>query len=204
MKNHLAIAPWLALSLAATPAAFAQQPPPTLGHADKLALTALPPRTDVRLMVTSLAFKDGADIPFENTQYRGNIFPGLAWTKGPAGTQSYAVIVQSELNGAGSATSIHLTLFNVSASVTKLDAGMTTPPKGATYGPNVHGLNEPYNGPHAHTAKKQAYHYQVLALDTILDLKPTVDYEPLVAAMTGHVVAGGEVVGLSAKDPNAP
>ena len=40
------------------------------------------------------AFGDGGDIPFENTQYRGNNFPGLAWTAGPAETKSYVIIMQ--------------------------------------------------------------------------------------------------------------
>lgn len=204
MNTYLSLAALAgALSLATAPAVLAQQPPPTMGHAAKLAVAALRPKITSELTVTSPAFKDGADIPYENTQYRGNIFPGLAWTKGPAGTQSYVVVVQGELNGAGSATSIHLTLFNVPAGVTKLDTGMATPPAGATYGPNVHGLNEPYNGPHTHTADKHAYHYQVLALDAILPLDKTADYEPLVKAMTGHVLASGDLVGLSAKDPTA-
>lgn len=190
------------LGLVTGPVAQAQQPP-TLGHAPKLAVAALPARNGTKLTVTSPAFQEGADIPWENTQYRGNLFPGLAWTSGPAGTQSYVVVVQSELRGPGSATSIHLTVFNVPDRINRLEGGMTAPPAGATYGPNVHGLNEAYSGPHAHTAAKQAYHFQVLALDTVLHLDPKTDYEPLVAAMAGHVLASGDLTGLSAKDPQA-
>jgi para-nitrobenzyl esterase len=87
--------------------------------------------------------------------------------------------------------------------VTKLAAGMTTPPTGASYGPNVHGLNQPYAGPHTHTAAKHAYHLQVFALDTGLQLESTVSFDTLVAAMTGHVLASGEVLGFAALDPNA-
>ena len=46
-----------------------------------------PPRNGAHLTVTTPAFADGGDMPFENTQYRGNNFPGLAWTAGPAGHQ---------------------------------------------------------------------------------------------------------------------
>jgi len=54
-----------------------------------------PPREGgATLRVTTPAFKAGGDIPFENTQYRGNVFPGLSWTAGPAGTKSYVVIMQ--------------------------------------------------------------------------------------------------------------
>jgi len=61
-----------------------------------LAIKALVPASGATLAVTSPAFKDNADIPYENTQYRGNIFPGLSWTPGPAGTKSYAVFVQGQ------------------------------------------------------------------------------------------------------------
>jgi para-nitrobenzyl esterase len=192
-----------ALVLAWAGAARGQQPL-TMGHATELAMKALPATTQSKLTVTSPSFKEGADIPYEYTQYRGNVFPGLSWTPGPAGTRSYAVIVQGEsLSHSGAATSIHLTLFNLPAKVTALKTGMTLPPPNATYGPNVHGLNQPYAGPHTHTAAKNGYHYQVFALDTMLELKPDVNFNALVAAMTGHVLASGDLVGLSAKDPDA-
>jgi para-nitrobenzyl esterase len=187
------------MCLATAVAVLAQ--PATLGHSAKLAVAELTAVMPAKLTVTSPAFRDGADIPWENTQYRGNVFPGLAWTAGPAGTQSYVVVVQGELNAAS--TSIHLVVFNIPAGVTKLDAGMTTAPAGSTYGVNVHGLNEPYNGPHTHTAEKHAYHYQVLALDTVLGVDPKVDYGPMSSAIKGHVLASGDLVGLSAKDPQA-
>jgi hypothetical protein len=36
-----------------------------------------------------------ADIPIENTQYKDNVFPGLAWSAGPAATQSYVIILET-------------------------------------------------------------------------------------------------------------
>jgi para-nitrobenzyl esterase len=115
------------------------------------------------------------------------------------------VVVQGQSIGrAGAGTSIHLTLFNIPASMTNLPVGMAdNPPAGSTYGPNVHGLNTSYAGPHTHTPAKNAYHYQVLALDTVLKLDPKVDFDPLVDAMTGHVLASGDLMGLSAKDPES-
>jgi para-nitrobenzyl esterase len=113
------------------------------------------------------------------------------------------VIVQGDAIS-GSTTSIHLTLFNVPASVTKLGAGMTTAPSGATYGPNVHGLNQPYAGPHPHTGAQQRYHLQVFALDTTLGSAPPVSLEALESAMLGHVLASGELVGVAAGEPGTP
>jgi para-nitrobenzyl esterase len=190
--------------LATMPGVAAAQQAPSLGHAHELVVNALPPKSPAKLTVTSPAFKDGAEVPYENTQYRGNIFPGLSWTKGPAGTRSYAVVVQgASLTNPGVASSIHLTLFNIPASVTTLNAGMTASPAGATYGENIHGINQSYAGPHTHTATKGGYQYQVLALDTVLDLPPATNFDEMVAAMTGHVLASGGLLGVSAKDPDA-
>lgn len=205
MKLYLSIATLMGtFGFAATPIVAAGQQPATLGHAAQLVVKALPATSQTALTVTSPSFKQSEDIPYENTQYRGNIFPGLTWTAGPAGTKAYAIVVQGEsLTRPGAATSIHLTLFNIPASVTNLKAGMDKAPAGSTYGPNVHGPNQAYAGPHTHGTAKNGYHYEVLALDAKLDLQPTVEFDTLVAAMTGHVLASGDLVGVSAKDPNA-
>ena len=76
----------LALALSATISAIgvSQSPPPPGKEvgASQLAIVNLPAKGGATLTVTSPAFASGADIPFENTQYKGNVFPGLAWTAG--------------------------------------------------------------------------------------------------------------------------
>src|SRR6202008_4130637 len=99
---------WPLTTAAAEPAAA------TVGHTDGLLLDQLRPRKGRALTVTSPAFNDGADIPLENPQYRGNTFPGLRWTPGPSATRSYVVVMQGE-SLQGSLTSIHLTLYNIPA-----------------------------------------------------------------------------------------
>jgi len=175
---------------------------PTMGHADGLLFEQLRSRNGRTLTVTSPAFNDGADIPFENTQYRGNIFPGLRWTPGPAATRSYVVVMQGE-GLKGSLTSLHLSLYNISAALTHLEAGMTAPPPGASWGPNVHVLNQSYAGPHSHTPARQRYHLQVFALDTRVKVAPDLSFEALAAAMRGHVLASGQLAGWAARDPRA-
>lgn len=44
-----------------------------------------------------------------------------------------------------------------------------------------------------------AYHFQVLALDTMLDLPPGSDRDTVLAAVRGHVLARGELVGRYAQ-----
>ncbi len=171
-------------------------PPET--HADTRALVTIPARTAAKLTVTTPAFKDGSDIPFENTQYKGDVFPGLSWTAGPAETKSYAVIMQ-DTDGSSRDSSLpilHWTMGNVPATVTKLDAGMTVPPVGASYGPNYEGAAQPYLGPRTPDGPKHHYHIQVFALDTTLPVDAFGTYATMAAAMKDHVLASGEVVGL--------
>ena len=43
----------------------------------------------------------------------------------------------------------------------------------------------------------------MFALDTVLQGDPTLTFDGLKAAMTGHVLASGQVIGLGAFDPTA-
>jgi para-nitrobenzyl esterase len=193
------------LGLIAVEVASAQAPPAqTEVGIGKLALTTLPARHGDKLIVSTPAFADGGDIPFQNTQYRGNVFPGLSWSKGPPGVQSYVVIMQDTDGVRNDDAILHWTLFNIPAHSTKLDAGMTAPPAGAMYGPNIRGPNHAYMGPRTPPGPKHRYHLQVFALDEILQGDPTLSWAAMKAAMAGHVLASGQVVGLGQADPTAP
>jgi para-nitrobenzyl esterase len=206
MRNCLSVAAALtALGLVAAPFAHAQAPPAaTEAAADQLVLKLIPAKGNAMLKVSSPAFKDGADIPFENTQYRGNVFPGLQWSKGPGGTKSYVVIMQDTDAVVRGDAILHWTMYDVPAGVTKLDPGMTAPPTGAMNGPNIRGPNQSYMGPKTPAGPKHRYHLQVFALDTVIPGDPQLSYDALKAAMTGHVLASGQTVGLGQVDPTAP
>ena len=157
----------------------------------------------VKLLVTTPAFKDGGDIPFENTLYRSNTFPGLSWTPGPPGTRSYLLIMQdSDLLYHG-APILHWSLYNIPATTNRLEVGLKVPPMGADFGPNVRGAAQPYMGPRTPPGPKDHFHFEIFALDKILG-DPGASYEALRSDMSGHVLASGEIVGLSEMDPNAP
>lgn len=183
--------------------AFAQAPPPaTEVGLQYLALTAAAAQGGGKLTVTSPAFQNMGDIPFENTQYQGNKFPGLRWTAGPTGTKSYAVIMQ-DTDGVIRGTAIlHWTMFNISG--TSLDAGMTAAPAGSTFGPNIRGAAQPYMGPRTPPGPKHRYHLQVFAVDSTLPVEAGASLDTLLAALKGHVLASGEVIGLGQVDPSAP
>ena len=187
----------LAMLAATAQLAIAQDPPPaTEAGADFAALKNLPAKNSAQLAVSSPAFKAGGDIPFENTQYKGNVFPGLSWSAGPKGTMSYAIIMQDLDAMRQGAPILHWTMGNIPAAITKLDAGMSAPPAGSQYGPNIRGPNMAYMGPRTPAGPKHRYHLQVFALDITLPADAFANYASLTAAMKDHVLASGETVGL--------
>ena len=192
------------LSLAAVPA-LAQLARSTPGQPEaRTALDLMPAKA--RLAVSTPAFKDGGDIPFENTQYRTNTFPGLSWTKGPKATKSYVLIMQDNSLLLRGAPILHWTMFNIPASVTKLEVGMapTGNPAGSSYGPNYMGAAKPYTAPRTPPGPKDNYHFEIFAIDTTVPDEARSSYDALTAAMEGHVLASGEVVGQGHADPDAP
>jgi len=178
-------------------------PSPAMAADEPLASVTLAAGTAAKLTVSSPAFASGGDIPFENTQYRGNVFPGLAWTHGPRAVKSYAVILQDPDAHYRGAPFLHWTMFNIPPGVTRLERGMTAPPAGASAGPNFRGPGQPYMGPRTPPGPKHHYHFQVFALDAVLPPGAGADLPSLVAAMRGHVLAQGELVGLAQADLTA-
>jgi Raf kinase inhibitor-like YbhB/YbcL family protein len=171
------------------------------------ALVSLTPPGAAKIRVSTTAWRDGGDIPFEYTQYRDNVFPGLNWTKGPRKTQSYAIIMQDvdSVRDGVRRHVLHWTMINIPAMVTSLPAAMQPDanPAGSAYGPNYKGQAQPYLGPRTPPGPKHHYRIQIFALDTMLTLSAEASYAELIERMKGHVLASGEVVGLGQADPAA-
>jgi Raf kinase inhibitor-like YbhB/YbcL family protein len=206
-RDILFSAPALAAALlVVTTIAAADTPPPASSSAAPvgLAIGVFPARAgNNKLTVTTPAFKDGGDIPFENTRYRGNVFPGLKWGYGPYGTRSFVIVMQDADAHFRGGPLLHWSMYAIPGNVPRLKAGMTTPPPGASFGPNVRGPNQAYMGPHTPPGPKHHYHFAVLALDRDVPVDPALTYDALAAEIAGHVLASGEVVGLGQADPDA-
>ena len=71
-------------------------------------------------------------------------------------------------------------------------------PAGAAEGRTSRGKTG-YFGPRPHGSKPHHYHFQLFALDRMLDLPAGADRAQLLAAMNGHVLAKGDLVGLFAQ-----
>lgn len=141
------------------------------------------------LTVSSPAFKAGGPIPRRYTAFDQNVSPALNWSGAPA-AKSYAILVDDP-DAPASTPFSHWVVWNLPASVTMVAEGS----KGGMQGTNGH-KKLGYSGPHPPQGDPpHHYHFQVLALDRMLDVPAGADREAVLAAAKGHVAAKGEVVG---------
>lgn len=151
------------------------------------------------LRVSSSTFQNGARIPETYVAEGEDVSPPLQWSAGPAGTRSYAVIMEDP-NVRQDPPFVHWLLYNVPAEVTSLDEGVPgTPrlekPEGALQGRNERGSLGYYGPRPPRGDSPHRYHFQVFALDTVLNLPHGASRAELLSAMRGHVLAQGEIVG---------
>ncbi len=169
----------------------AQQGPPVL--ANKI---ALPQGVAARLLVTSSSFNSGGALEDKYTQNGDNMSPGIAWTKGPPGTQSYVVLTEDA--GVNRRDPIvHWVIYNIPSTTTSLPQDVPTDAhleNGADQGKNVRG-SAGYIGPKPPAGQTHPYHFEVFALNSRLNLDPAnADRAAVVNAMKNHVLSSGEVV----------
>lgn len=144
------------------------------------------------LAVTSPDFADGGRIP-EKFACDAGISPALAWSEAPAGTRSLAVIVEDPDAPFGF---VHWVVHGLPADARGLPEGAASQalPGSARAGKNGYGGNG-YVGP-CPPFGSHHYIFRVYAIDTNIDLPAGATKEQLIAAMTGHVLAEGKLVGL--------
>jgi len=149
--------------------------------------------------VSSDAFSDGKAIPAKHSEYADGVSPALSWSAVP-GALSYAIIMEDP-DSAPIKPFVHWLAWNIPATVTSLPEGLQEQlrlmePEGVLQGRNSSGTHG-YFGPKPPVGDPvHHYHFQILALDVMLDLPPTADRDALLAALKGHVLAKGDLVGL--------
>jgi hypothetical protein len=142
-----------------------------------------------KLQVSSAAFAANAEIPGEHTCEGSDTMPPLTWAGAPAGTKTYAVIVDdpdAPDPAAPKQTWVHLVA---------LTAGTSLGPD-ATFGTNDFGKTA-WGGP-CPPIGRHRYFFKVYALDAALG-PPGITKDALLAAMKGHVLAKGELIGTYQK-----
>jgi Raf kinase inhibitor-like YbhB/YbcL family protein len=174
------------------------------------------PRADAqtapaRLTVESSAFKDGATIPDDYTNFGKNVSPPLSWSGAPATTRQFAVVCHDpDAPLPGGFT--HWVIYKIPATAKGLPeavpAGAAVTASGiagAIQGANGFGAfarrggppPEPsYRGPAPPAGAPHHYHFTVYAIDGGVDLQPGLNRNDLLKAIEGHVVGQGEIVGL--------
>ena len=145
--------------------------------------------TQMSIILTSTAFKEGETIPVEYTCSGQNTSPPLAWSVLPSGTQSLALIVDDPDAPAG--TWVHWVLYNLPGTTNSLPAGVQKP--------GVEGQNSSrkmgYSGPCPPPGKPHRYFFKLYALDANLKLDPGANKADLEKAMQGHVLDQGQLMG---------
>jgi Raf kinase inhibitor-like YbhB/YbcL family protein len=145
--------------------------------------------------LTSTAFQPGAAIPKQYTGDGEDHSLPLRWSEPPSGTKSIALICDDPDAPRGTWT--HWVLFNLPAQARELEEGVPTSetlPSGAKQGKNDFG-NIGYGGPAPPKGKAHRYFFKLYALAVILDLAPGATKAQLEAAMKGHILAEGELIG---------
>ena len=144
--------------------------------------------------ITSPAFINGASIPSDFSCDGRDVSPALTWTEPPAGTQSFAIIMDDPDAPIG--TWVHWVIFNIPASTRNLTEGTATDPQlsdGSVQGKTSAGSSG-YHGP-CPPSGTHRYFFKLYALDTALSLSAKADKKELLAAMEGHILANAELMG---------
>lgn len=166
---------------------------------DRPETTPEPSPSTLPLVVTSATFAEGGNIPPKHSEYAEGVSPPLSWTD-VQGAASYAIIIEDP-DAKPITPFVHWVAWNIPAAVTSLPEGLQeqmrlTDPDGMLQGRNSSGRHG-YFGPKPPVGDPpHHYNFQVLALDSLLDLPPTADRDDLLAAAQGHVLAKAKLVGL--------
>jgi len=150
----------------------------------------------VSIQLQSPAFQEGETIPKQYTGDGKDTSPPLRWADPPDRTKIFALICDDP--DAPKGTWTHWLLFNLPADQRELTEGVPTSETltgGGKQGKNDFG-NIGYGGPAPPRGKPHRYYFRLYALDTELDLPAGVGRDQLVAAMKGHVLAEGQLMGL--------
>src|SRR6476646_8782717 len=154
------------------------------------------------LTLESSAFRANDEIPRKYTCDGEDVSPPLAWSGAPAGTKSFALIVDdpdAPDPKAPKTTWVHWVLYDIPASVTGLPKAAMA--KGLPSGVRE-GVNDwkrtGWGGP-CPPIGRHRYFFKVYALDKLLGDLGSPTKTAVLAAMEGHILAQGELMGTYQK-----
>lgn len=155
---------------------------------------------DSKLTLLSQAFADQREIPRMYTCEGRNVSPPLEWKNAPAGTKSFALIVDDPDAPdpvAPERVFTHWVLFNIPPFINHLAEAMPELPHGARAGKSD--WNHTYwEGP-CPPLGRHRYYFKLFALDTTLNFQKAPRRNDLLDAMNGHILAMAELMGFYEK-----
>ena len=138
-------------------------------------------------------------IPLRHSEYDAGVSPEISWT-GLAEAKSYALILEDP-DAKTVRPFVHWLAWNIPGSTTRLPEGIE---EGVLQGKTSRG-SVGYFGPRPPPGDPpHHYHFQVFALDTELDVPAGAERDEVLEAMSGHVLAAGELVGTFQQDATPP
>ncbi len=144
--------------------------------------------------VTSSAFDEGNMIPTKYTCDGKDVSPPLTWGGMPAETKSIALIADDPDAPAG--TWVHWVVWNIPPETRRFPEGMAA--EAALDDGTRQGITDfgrpGYGGP-CPPSGVHRYYFKVYALDTMLELPDRARKADLLAAMDGHILAEGQLMG---------
>jgi Raf kinase inhibitor-like YbhB/YbcL family protein len=146
------------------------------------------------LWVRSSSFSNGRSIPARYTCDGADLSPVLQWQSAPAGTKSFAIVMDDP---DAPIDFTHWLVFNIPPGVRELAEGasqQSAMPHGSVEGRNDFG-RPGYGGPCPPRGNPHHYVFRVYALDRLLDLPAGAAGKQVHAAISGHIVAQGQIVG---------
>ncbi|HEX6533040.1 MAG TPA: YbhB/YbcL family Raf kinase inhibitor-like protein [Gemmatimonadaceae bacterium] len=149
------------------------------------------------LTLQSPALKAGGEIPARYTCEGEDVAPPLSWSGAPAGTKSFALIVDdpdAPDPKAPKTVWVHWVVYDIPATATSIPEGATSRdlPSGTRVGKNDW-KRAMYNGP-CPPVGRHHYHFKLYALDESLPDLGEPNKAKLEQAMRGHVLGQAELV----------
>jgi Raf kinase inhibitor-like YbhB/YbcL family protein len=147
----------------------------------------------MKMKITSSAFQEGGTILEKFSKNGQNVNPELRIEGVPAEAKSLVLIVDDPDAPVGLFT--HWLVWNIDPKTTEIVESSV--PKGAMQGTNDF-PGSGYDGPQPPSGTHR-YYFKIFALDRTLDLKSGAKRREVDAAMRGHIVGEGQMMGRYSK-----
>jgi Raf kinase inhibitor-like YbhB/YbcL family protein len=167
---------------------------PPVGARAAVAQASAQKTPEAKFQLTSSSFEADSALPAKYACDGTGVSPALAWNDPPAGTQSFALVVDDP--DVPAKTVIHWLLYDLPPATRALPEGVPTKaklPDGSRQGKNSAGKIG-YNGPCPSPGTAHHYFFKLYALEYMTGLKPKAKDADVERAIKGHILAQAELI----------